>query len=180
VNLREASVLEPLNGWLDDFFAPDNVDATVASLLASQAQTSRAASAHETLKKRAADAEARLRKYQAAIGAGVDPAALVDVINEAQAERAAAGAQLDNAPAPKVVSDAEVYAMIDSLEDVGAALSSHRPERLSQLYAKLGLELRYRPQERAVDVSIAPRVVSVRVGGGCYALFTRRALRSNA
>jgi DNA invertase Pin-like site-specific DNA recombinase len=166
VNLREASVLEPLNGWLGRLFAPANVDQTVAALLASQDQPSREQAAHETLRKRAADADARLRKYQAAIAAGVDPTALVEVINEAQAERAAARAQLDNAPAPKTITDAEVYAMIDSLEDVGAALSSHRPERLSQVYAKLGLELRYDPRERAVDASIAPRVVSERVRGG--------------
>jgi hypothetical protein len=83
------------------------------------------------------------------------------VINEAQAERAVAKAELDNAPAPKVVTDAEVYAMIDSLEDVGSALSSRRPERLSQVHAKLDLELRYHPHRRAVDASITPRVVKL-------------------
>jgi hypothetical protein len=45
---------------------------------------------HEAAKKRLADAETRLRRFQAAVGSGVDPAALVDVINEAQAQQAAA------------------------------------------------------------------------------------------
>jgi hypothetical protein len=40
-----------------------------------------------------ADAEARLRRFQAAIAAGIDPAALVEVINTAQGERAAAPAE---------------------------------------------------------------------------------------
>ncbi len=37
----------------------------------------------------------RLRRLQAAIEAGVDPAALVQGINEAQAERTAAKAELE-------------------------------------------------------------------------------------
>ena len=56
--------------------------------------------------------------------------------------------------------------MIDSLGNVGAALKNGRPERLSQLYQKLRLELRYKPGERAVDVTVSPRVVSECVRGG--------------
>jgi hypothetical protein len=48
--------------------------------------------------KRLSAAEARLRKFQAAIEAGVDPAAMVEGMNQAQAERVAARAELDNAP----------------------------------------------------------------------------------
>ncbi|WP_236792345.1 hypothetical protein [Amycolatopsis sp. GM8] len=43
--------------------------------------------AAETLKKRLATAETRLRRLQAAIEAGVDPAALAESISEAQAQR---------------------------------------------------------------------------------------------
>ena len=70
------------------------------------------------------DAEKRLRRFQDAIAAGIDPSALVDAINEAQAQRAAARADLNSAPARTEVTDAEVYAMIDSLGDVGAALTN--------------------------------------------------------
>jgi len=48
------------------------------------------------------------------IGAGIDPNAMVDTINEAQEQRAAAMAELEGAPAPTAVTDAEVYAMIDA------------------------------------------------------------------
>jgi hypothetical protein len=44
------------------------------------------------------DAEARLRRFQAAIAAGVDPNALVEVINAARAERRAAQATLTTRP----------------------------------------------------------------------------------
>lgn len=42
----------------------------------------------------------RLRRFQAAIAAGVDPSALVEAIKSAQAEREAARAEIDNAPGP--------------------------------------------------------------------------------
>ena len=61
-------------------------------------------------------------RYQAAIAAGVDPAAMVEAINQAQAERRAAQAEIDSAPAAAVLAAADVHAMIESLGDVGAAL----------------------------------------------------------
>jgi hypothetical protein len=48
-----------------------------------------------------------------------------------------------------MITDAETHAMIDSLGDVGAALSDARPDSLSQLYQRLRLDLRYKPHENA-------------------------------
>jgi hypothetical protein len=56
--------------------------------------------------------------------------------------------------------------MIDSLGDVGAALKQAKPESLERLYRELRLELVYQPHERAVDVQLAPRMVSACVRGG--------------
>ncbi|MQA27207.1 MAG: hypothetical protein GEU94_17475 [Micromonosporaceae bacterium] len=119
------------------------------------------------------DAETRLRRLQAAIEAGADPAAFVDAINEAQTQRASARAQLDGARAPESLTEAEVYAMIDSLGDVGAALSSAEPDKLNTLYEKLGLSLVFDPHERAVNVTATPRVANVRVRGAICTLTTR-------
>jgi hypothetical protein len=108
---------------------------------------------HQSAKKRLADARARLRRHQAAIEAGVDPSALVEVINQAQAERVAAETELANQPATAMITDAEIHAMIDSLGDVGAALSDAKPDSLSQLYRRLRLDLHYKPHENAVEVT---------------------------
>ncbi|MFI9387610.1 hypothetical protein [Kutzneria sp. NPDC052558] len=128
-------------------------------------------------KKRFSDAEKRLQRYKAAIAAGVDPAALLEAINEAQAERAAARAELDNAPTPDALADADVFAMIDSLGDVGAVLSEAKPTGLSRLYRQLALQLRYEPGEQAVYATVSPRVDSVRVRGRSCTLSTRLSLR---
>jgi hypothetical protein len=112
---------------------------------------------------------------KAAIASGVDPAALVDVINEAQALRAAARAELDGTPAPNLLTDAEVYTMIDSLGDVAAALSDAKEESLANLYAAIDLQVRYVPAENDADVGIrlGRRVNSAGVRGGSCALITR-------
>jgi hypothetical protein len=117
MNLREDAVLEALNGWIGDIFALENRDETVATLLASQGLPGEGAGYHEAAKKGLADAQARLRRHQAAIEAGVDPSALVEVINRAQEERAAAEAEVANLPTSTVITDPEIHAMIDSLAD---------------------------------------------------------------
>jgi hypothetical protein len=147
-------VLESLNGWIGHLFSPGNVDRTVAALVGSQGEPGTRVAA-ETVKKRL-DAEARLRRFQAAIETGVDPAPLVESINEAQAQRAAARAELEGAPPPNTVSEAEVYAMIDSLGDMGAALKYARPDDLGRRYEKLNVELQYEPTGRTVVASVTP------------------------
>jgi hypothetical protein len=74
------------------------------------------------------------------------------------------------------VTDAEVYARIDSLGEVGATLGDAKPERLERLYRELRLELCYHASDRIVDVTISPPVVSGCVRGASCTLTTRLAL----
>nr|WP_269189784.1 recombinase zinc beta ribbon domain-containing protein [Haloechinothrix halophila] len=167
VYLPEAAVIGPLNQWLGELFAPEHIDQTVAALVASQHQGGNAHSARDAAKRRLDTAETRLRRLQAAIEAGADPAAFVEAINEAQSQRAAARAELDGTPAPDALTDAEVYAMIDSLGDVGEALNDAKPEKLEKLYEALRLEMTYNAPTGQVDVAIRPaRRVSACVRGG--------------
>ena len=154
VYLREDPVRDAVNGWIGQLFNRENVDRTVAALVASQDSPDIGSPGREMGKKRLADAEARLRRFQEAIASGVDPVALVDVINEAQRERTAARAELEGAPAPNLLTDAEVYAMVDSLGDVGSALSRAKPDSLANLYTGIDLQIRYEPAENVADVSV--------------------------
>jgi hypothetical protein len=95
---------------------------------------------HDAAKKRLTEAEKRLKRFQDAVAAEIEPSGLVDAINEAQAQWTAAQAELEGAPAPTVVADAEGYALIDSLGNVGAVLRDANTERLEQLYQALRLE----------------------------------------
>jgi hypothetical protein len=149
-------VLDPLNAWLGKLFDHQNVERTVAALVASQSGSRAAPSTQEVLTKRLAEAQARLRRFHAAIEAGVDPAALVEAINEAQAQRAAVQAELEGAPTSNALTAAEVHAMIDYLGDVGRALNQADPARLQDLYEALRLEMIYDAEARTVDVTIRP------------------------
>ncbi|GLY71251.1 hypothetical protein [Amycolatopsis taiwanensis] len=128
---------------------------------------------HDAAKKRLDAAEAKLRRLRAAIEAGVEPAALVEAINDAQAQRAAARAELEGAPKRSTVDVAEIYARIDSLSDRGRPLNSASPEKLQDFYEELDLEMTYQAEERAVDVTIRPtRRVSAGVRGRSCTLTT--------
>ena len=75
-----------------------------------------------------------------------------------------------------MITEAEVYAMIDSLGDVGAALNNGKPERLAEPYAGTGLQVCYEPETSTAEVSI--RVNSACVRGGTCTLTTRLGLVS--
>jgi hypothetical protein len=115
-------------------------------------------------RKRLVDAQSELRKFQAAIAAGVDPSAVVDAINAAQAERVAAQAEIDNTPGSTLMDAGEVYARIDALGDIPTTLNDATGERLADLYTGLDLRVLYEPDTSIAEVSM--RVNSVRVRGG--------------
>ncbi|WP_199750055.1 hypothetical protein [Amycolatopsis sp. WAC 04169] len=122
------------------------------------------------------EAEAKLRRFQDAIAAGVDPMALVESINEAQADRAAAQGALAVADEPAGITDAEVYAMIDSLGDIKAALADSQPGKLARLYRDLRLDLRYDNEKEAVYATTSLRVNNAGVRAASCSLSTRLSL----
>lgn len=77
-------------------------------------------------------------------------------MNEAQAQRAAARAEVEKTPASGGIDAAEVYAMFDSLGEVKQKLSRADPTQLEDLYDKLRLEMIYDAKARAVDITIQP------------------------
>jgi hypothetical protein len=81
-------------------------------------------SAHRTL----ADLHLDDGECQAAIAAGVDPAAVVDPIDRARADRDAARACLTHPEQqPELYTEKQVSAMVDELGDVGAVIRRARP-----------------------------------------------------
>jgi hypothetical protein len=129
------------------------------------------------VRRRATQAETRLRRLQQAIEAGASPAALVEPINRAQQERDAAEDELARLPVGVRVGRAEVEAMVDSLSVLGRQVNHASPARLQELYGEIGLEMVYNAKERMIDVTILPpRRVNACVRGGICTLTTRLAL----
>ena len=140
VYLPEVAVLGPVNQWLGDLFDPDNLDRTVAALLASQGGDPGRTAAGQRLK----EAETRLRRFQAAIA-----------INQALALRTAAQNELDCRSAPMSLTEADVRAMVGALGDIGDARNRAEPTMLGSLYEALRMEAVYDAETR---VSGSPSV----------------------
>jgi hypothetical protein len=124
-------------------------------------------------RKTAAEARPKPRRLQEAIAAGANPIALVDMINQAQAELEAAQAEQAQRPAAPALRRADVYAMIDYLGDVGSALTRADPTELRRLYEALNLEIIYHADQKAAEVAIRPGRDSARVRGASCTLTTR-------
>ncbi|MEU3275405.1 hypothetical protein ABZ639_31525 [Saccharomonospora sp. NPDC006951] len=97
-----------------------------------------------------------MRRLTDAIAAGADPAALAESINEAQAQRETARAELQNAQPPDALNEAEIHAMIDYLGDVGKTINRAEPEDLRALYESLNLEMTYLHEEDSMYATIRP------------------------
>jgi DNA invertase Pin-like site-specific DNA recombinase len=166
VYLPERAVLEALNEWIGRLFAPEHRDETVDLLLASAGVTGDEPVPGAKIKTKITEASTKLRRLQDAIKAGVNPVALVDAINEAQIELEAAQAEQALQPEARVITRAEVYAMIDYLGNVGAALKRGDPAELQKLYEALRLEIIYHADRKAAEVAIRPGRDSERVRGG--------------
>ena len=116
----------------------------------------------EAGKRRLADAEQALSRFQAAIAAGVDPTALVEGINKAKAQRDAVRAELASQPKAFVLDAAEVHATVDSLGDVGAVIHKAEPDTLANLYRDLRLQVSYRHSAGGAEAT-----ATIGVGNEC-------------
>ncbi len=154
--LPETAVIERFNKWIDQLFDPVNIDSTVSALLASQDEGDSGATNEAAARKRLADAEAKLRRFQDAIAAGIDPSALVESMNEAQEKRVAAQAELSGTRKRGGRTAADIYAMIDSLGDVKRVIRQANPDELQKLYEQLNVEIVFNAKERMLDGSIRP------------------------
>ncbi|MET9633571.1 hypothetical protein ABZX92_39545 [Lentzea sp. NPDC006480] len=145
------------------------------ALLEAQEPDKREETTHKSAQQRLAAAEEELKRFQNAIKAGVDPAALVEAVNEAQAKRAVAQAELVDVPTARGFESADLYAMVENLGDVGIKLGDAKPESLSDLYRRLDLQVSYSHKSREVEVSInlAACVDNAYVRGRSCSLNTR-------
>jgi hypothetical protein len=165
VNLREDHLVGPVNEWIGSLFAPESIDSTVRELVASQGVAPESQRRLDA-ERRLAAAEAKLRRHQAAIEAGIDPTALVEAVNAANAERAAARAELNNLPVSQTLSEDDIRTMLTSLGDITSVLNRASVDDLAPVYQELGLQVRFEPTDRVALVSVSPRVVNECVRGG--------------
>ncbi|WP_327116277.1 hypothetical protein OHB12_04145 [Nocardia sp. NBC_01730] len=165
MNLREDVVVGPIDRWLASLFDHEHREKAIAALVAAQ-DTNDTDTRRQTLRQRITDAEARLARHLAAIEAGVDPQALVTAMNTAQADKAAAQAELKSLPKINRLTNTELRKLIESLGDIRAVLTAGDPADKTRLYRALALEVCYQHQQQLAIVGTTPCGVSTGVRRG--------------
>ncbi|WP_218716153.1 recombinase family protein [Nocardia sp. MH4] len=155
VNLREADITEPVDEWLSTLFHPDHLDRTIEALLAAQddidSDTRRA-----SLRRRIEHASTRVERHLAAIEAGIDPQAVLDAMNAAQADEASAQVELNNLPTQEQFTETELRKLIESHGDVRLILAGGAPEYKKDLYNAIELQVRYAHLEHRMIITTSP------------------------
>ncbi|WP_280392121.1 hypothetical protein [Nocardia brasiliensis] len=149
---------------------------TIEILLAAQ-ETDDTDALRALLRRRIAEADTKLQRHMAAIEAEVDPAAFVSSMNTAQAEKAAARAELDAIPKPIRLTETEMHKLIESAGDIRAVLQAGAPEDKKLLYETRNVQIRYQHRQQLAVVSASLPGFSTGVRRGTHALNTRIDLR---
>jgi hypothetical protein len=166
VYVREDAVVAALDAWL-----PTLIDADL--LAASQEPDPSMAVRHDELTRRLSEIDQSTRNLVSAIEAGTDPAVVQPRLVELKVEREAAARDLTGMATPAAISSQDIERILDELGGLHQILSTAEPTEKSQVYASLGLRLRYQPDEnRVVATADLGRVLSG-VGGGTVTLTPR-------
>lgn len=164
VYLREDIVCQTLDEWIARAFAPDRLFATIEALTHASAAASTAepwtpeqAQARQAIK----ECERRLARYQAALDAGADPAAVTQWINEAQRDKDAAQKKLDAYPAVtrkrRIPLDAQqIRRITESLGDIAQRIHTADTDKKGPLYEMLGITITYEHATRTATVRSRP------------------------
>jgi hypothetical protein len=161
VYIGERRIVDELDKWIASLFNPEHLDQTCEQLAAASATPDDGDLAKlEVNRRKIADCDRRLARYQAALDNGADPAVVATWIAQVQGEKLAAQKTLAAAP-PQSSTPDQIRNLIAGLGDLAAMLGRADGSAKADLYAALGLRLTYRPTEQRIDVVAAPKTVDV-------------------
>jgi hypothetical protein len=177
VDLREQSVLDPLDAWLAQVLAPAQLAETIETMAAAQDDLDRHGLAANRAIQKIAECETKLTRHRAALEAGADPALVTGWIAETQAERIKAESELrqETGGNQARMTTEEIAALVDSLGNLLTVLHEADPADKAEVYRQLGLRLTYEPDTQTVraEAQLGPRYrgVMVRVRGRTRTIF---------
>jgi site-specific DNA recombinase len=156
VYVREDALVDALDAWLEELFAPERAHETAQLIAAADAKPDYDAAAQNACE-RLQSARQRLAQYRSALDGGADPATVTQWITEAAEQERAAAADLQAAAAavpPRLRVD-DVLATIDELGSLAGTLSTAEPDDRAQLYEALGVTATYDANARTAVLEVA-------------------------
>jgi len=141
-------ITSALDGWIATVFDDQHAESTWQAIADAQHPDAAAASQREAAERKVADCKDRLAKYRAALDAGADPLVVTGWMREVQGEQLAAERELGRATdnSNDLTID-QVRALVAGVRDAVAMLATADPKLKAQVYAELGIEVTYQPND---------------------------------
>ncbi|KAA5837945.1 hypothetical protein F1721_00225 [Saccharopolyspora hirsuta] len=163
VYFREIDILPELDGWLARLFTEEQIEDTVARLVAAAEQdtggdTEALRSARRTVK----DCERKLDQYRQALDQGNDAGVIAGWIAEAEAQKLKAQAALrGNRSRPAKIAPTSIQQMLGACRETAASLRSATPDHKASVYRALGVRIVYNKETHTAEVQVDPDPSSV-------------------
>ncbi len=155
IYVREDKILDPLDHWLEQLFAPRYQPRMIDTLYMAGDDPVTAAQP-EAMSSRLRTSDDRLSKYRSALEAGADPAIVASWIAEVTAERTRCTIDLERLTGAKRLSRDQIAALIEQFAQLTRLLKDADPADRAELYQQLGLRLAYDNEKRLVMAEARP------------------------
>jgi len=154
--VREDALVEALDQWLDELFAPERADQTAQLIVDAAAEDASHTTQIEQARERLVRARQQLGQYRRSLDDGADATTLTAWITDAAADERAAIAELDaaTASAPPTLTIDGVLDVVANLGGMAGVLAAASPDDRARFYEALGVSARYDGTARAATLSI--------------------------
>lgn len=123
----------------------------------------------EALTRKIADCDERLTKYRKALDAGAGPVVVAGWMSEVQGERLKAEREMGLAQPAGQLTKKQIRALVTSLKDIAAVLTTADPKLKAEVYDELGISVTYDPTRHVATIESRPQIAWARVGvGGAF------------
>jgi site-specific DNA recombinase len=156
VYLREAVILDPIDTWLAQVFAPPRLADTLHRLAEVSSHDPALDLEVEAARRSLTECDQRLARYRAALEAGTDPALIARWTAEVNAQRVMAQTRLRQAAGRTAMAPGEIAALVNAIGDLVAVLHRADTADKAAIYRHLGLKLTYKQEAHIVQVHAQP------------------------
>lgn len=163
--VREDSVVPGLDAWLGELFDTDHIQHTCEMLAGVSAPAPEIERRNQSIRGAIEECDQKLARYRAALDAGGALDSVIAWIADTERQRRRLATQLDDPPTGGKLSPSQVRVLIDAMRNIIDVLADADPADKAELYAELGVKLRYDPSGK-VSVEASADGRKVRVGGG--------------